>query len=97
MREFKITKAEGGTAFAVRVIPRARKNEIAGVQGNALKVYLTSPPVRGLANEALIELLAKQLRVQKSQVEIAAGKTSRRKMVCVLGLLPEEVEERLFE
>ena len=97
IREFKITKAEGGAAFAVRVVPRARRNEIAGVQGNALKVRLTAPPVQGAANEALIELLARQLGVNKSQIEIAAGKSSRRKMVCVLGLLPEEVEERLIE
>ncbi|MGQ9627901.1 MAG: DUF167 domain-containing protein [Anaerolineae bacterium] len=97
LREFKITKAEGGAAFAVRVVPRAGRNEISGVQGNALKVRLTAPPVQDAANEALIELLAKQLGVNRSQIEIAAGKTSRRKMVCVLGLLPEEVEDRLAE
>ena len=97
MREFKITKAEGGSAFAVRVVPRARKTEIVGLQGNALKVRLTTPPVRGAANKALIELLAKHLDVRPSQIEIAAGKTSRNKMICVLDLLPAEVEARLAE
>ncbi|HIP97008.1 MAG TPA: YggU family protein [Anaerolineae bacterium] len=95
MREFKITSAVGGAAFAVRVIPRAKKNEIVGAQGNALKVRLTAPPVEGAANEALIALLAKKLGVRRSQVEIVAGRRSRAKMVSVTGLTPAEVEARL--
>lgn len=96
MREFKITKAEGGAAFAVRVVPRSSKNEIVGLQGNALKIRVTAPPVEGAANEAIIALLAKKLRVPKSKMEIAAGAASRQKMVCVIDLLPEEVERRLL-
>ncbi len=96
MREFKITDAKKGSAFTVHVVPRARKNEIAGRMGDAIKVRLTAPPVEGKANEALIAFLAEQLGVQKSQVEIVAGKTSRNKMVSVVGLSPVEVEERLL-
>lgn len=96
MREFKITDAKKGSAFTVHVIPRARKNEIAGRLGDAIKVRLTAPPVEGKANEALIAFLAEQLDVQKSQVEIVAGKTSRNKMVSVIGLSPIEVEKRLL-
>jgi len=95
MREFKITSAVGGAAFAVRVVPRAKKNEIVGVQGNALKVKLTAPPVGGAANEALIVLLVERLGVRRSQVEIVAGLKSRAKMVSVTGLTPAEVQERL--
>ncbi len=95
MREFKITSAVGGAAFAVRVVPRAKKNEIVGVQGNALKVKLTAPPVGGAANEALIDLLVERLGVRRSQVEIVAGLKSRAKMVSVTGLTPAEVQERL--
>ena len=96
MREFKITDAKKGAAFAVRVVPRAKKSEIAGQVGEAIKVRLTAPPVDGKANEALIALLAEKLGVGKSQVEIVAGATSRNKMVCVLGLTPAEVEARLL-
>jgi len=95
MREFKITSAVGGAAFAVRVVPRAKKNEIVGVQGNALKVKLTAPPVGGAANEALIDLLVERLGVRRSQVEIVAGLKSRAKMVSGTGLTPAEVQERL--
>jgi uncharacterized protein (TIGR00251 family) len=95
-REFKITDAESGAAFPVRVIPRASKNEIESVTGNALKVRLTAPPVEGAANKALIELLAERLKIRKSQIEIIAGQTSRNKMICIVGLRPSEVERRLF-
>jgi uncharacterized protein (TIGR00251 family) len=95
-REFKITDAESGTAFPVRVIPRASRNEIESVTGNALKVRVTAPPVEGAANKALIELLAERLKIRKSQIEIVAGQTSKHKMISVVGLRPSEVEERLF-
>ena len=97
VREFKfnITHAEGGAAFRVRVVPRASKNEISGRQGDAVKVRLTAPPVEGAANQALLELLAEQLGVRKSQIEILSGHSSRDKMVCVVGLTPGQVEARL--
>jgi uncharacterized protein (TIGR00251 family) len=96
VREFKITDAQKGAAFPVRVVPRASKNEVAGQVGEAIKVRLTAPPVEGKANEALIAFLAEKLGVRRSQVEIVAGETSRNKMVCVLGLSPVEVEKRLL-
>ncbi len=96
MSQLKITEVEGGVTFAVRVVPRASRNEIVGVQGDALKVRLTAPPVEGRANEALIAFLAERLSVRKSQVEIVAGATSRRKVLRVIGLSLQEVEERLW-
>jgi uncharacterized protein (TIGR00251 family) len=96
MGQLKITEVEGGVTFAVRVVPRASRNEIAGVHGDALKVRVTAPPVEGRANKALIAFLAKRLGVRKSQVEIVAGATSRRKMIRVTGLWPQEVGERLL-
>jgi len=96
MSQLKITGAEGGVTFVVRVVPRASKNEIAGIHGDALKIRLTAPPVEGRANEALVAFLAKRLGVRKSQVEIVAGATSRRKVIHVIGLLAQEVEERML-
>ena len=96
MSQFKITEAEGGVTFAVRVVPRANRNEIVGVHGDALKVRLTAPPVEGKANDALVAFLAQGPGVRKSQVEIVAGATSRRKVIRVTGLLVQEVEERLL-
>jgi uncharacterized protein (TIGR00251 family) len=95
MSQFKITEAGGGVTFAVRVVPRASKDEIVGIHGDALRVRLTAPPVEGKANEALIAFLAQRLGVRKSQVEIMAGATSRRKMIRIVGVLAQEVRERL--
>lgn len=96
MSQLKITGAEDGVTFAVRVVPRASRNEIVGIHGDALKIRLTAPPVEGRANEALIAFLAKRLDVRKSQVDIVAGATSRRKTIRVVGLWPQEVGERLL-
>ena len=93
--KFKITDAEGGAAFPVRVVPRASKNEVSGRHGDAVKIRLTAPPVEGAANQALINFLADTLGVRKNQIEILSGHASRDKIVCVVGMTPQEVEERL--
>jgi len=92
----KVTKGEGGAAFVVQVMPRASRNEVVGVQGEAIKIRLTAPPAEGAANAALIEFLAGKLGVPKRNVEIVAGSKSRRKLVAVTGILPAQVEARLL-
>jgi len=94
--QLNITSAAGGSAFRVHVVPRSRKNEISGRYDQAVKIRLTAPPVEGKANEALIEFLAKRLDVPKRTIEILSGASSRNKMVCVLGLTPQELEARLI-
>jgi len=81
--------------FAVRVHPRAKKNAITGELGDALKVALTAPPVEGKANEACIEFFAKFLKVPRSSVSIAAGQSSRNKVIRVVGLTADELQKRL--
>jgi len=81
--------------FAVRVQPRARRNETVGETGEVLKLAITAPPVEGKANAACIELLAKVLKLPKSSVSIAAGETSRNKLVRVVGITADELCERL--
>jgi uncharacterized protein (TIGR00251 family) len=93
--KFKISRAECGAAFPVRVVPRASKNEISGRHGDALKIRLTAPPVEGAANQALVEFLAEALGVHQNKIEILSGHASREKLVCVVGLTPQEVEARL--
>ena len=84
-----------GTTFAVKVHPRAKKNAITGEVGDALKLALTAPPVDGKANEACIDFFAKLLKVPRSSVTIAAGQTSRNKVIRVAGLSAEDVKQRL--
>ncbi len=84
-----------GITFAVKVHPRAKKNAITGQVGGTLKVALTAPPVDGKANQACIDFFAKLLKVPRSSVTIAAGQTSRNKVIRVAGLSAEEVRRRL--
>jgi uncharacterized protein (TIGR00251 family) len=84
-----------GATFQVKVHPRARKNAITGVVGEALKLALTAPPVEGRANEACIAYLAELLNVPRSSVTIAAGESSRQKMIRVAGMQAAQVEEKL--
>jgi uncharacterized protein (TIGR00251 family) len=90
-----IQNSPSGATFAVKVHPRAKKNAITGKVGDALKVALTAPPVDGKANEACIEFFAKLLKVPRSSVTIAAGQSSRNKVIRVAELSPEEIKKRL--
>lgn len=84
-----------GATFAIKVHPRAQKNAIAGEAGEALKVALTAPPVDGKANAACIVFFAKLLKVPRSSVTIAAGGSSRNKVILVAGLTAGQLRERL--
>ena len=84
-----------GVTFAVKVHPRARKNAITGELGDALKVSLTAPPIEGKANEACIDFFANLLKVPRSSVTIAAGQSSRSKIVRVVGLTAIEIRTRI--
>jgi hypothetical protein len=90
-----IKNTPSGATFAVKVHPRARKNAVAGEVGDALKVALTAPPAEGKANTACVEFLAELLDVPRSSITIAAGETSRNKIIRVAGLTAAQVEERL--
>jgi len=81
----KIIKTATGAMFRVRVQPGASKNEIVGVQQDALKIRISAPPVEGKANRALVQFLAEQLAVKRSQVEILNGHATRRKTIHVVG------------
>jgi len=91
----ELKESPAGVTFAVKIHPRAKKNAITGEAGDALKLALTAPPVDGKANDACIEFFAKLLKVPRSSVTIAAGQTSRNKVIRVAGLSAEEVRNRL--
>jgi len=81
-----IRKTKDGIAVEVLVQPKSSRNEIAGMQGDRLKIKLTAPPVDGKANAGLIAFLAKKLGIAKSQIKIVRGETSRRKTVYITGI-----------
>ncbi|HEY6127247.1 MAG TPA: DUF167 domain-containing protein [Candidatus Acidoferrum sp.] len=92
----KIHPERGTVSFAVRVQPRASRNEIAGVMEGALKVRLQAPAVENRANEALCEFLAQLLKRPKSAVRILAGDRGRTKQVEIFGVTASEVEALLL-
>jgi uncharacterized protein (TIGR00251 family) len=61
--------------------PKSSKNEIVGPYRDGIKVKVTAPPVEGKANEALIRLLARELKISPSHIEILKGLHSREKTV----------------
>jgi uncharacterized protein (TIGR00251 family) len=82
----RITVKDGSVIFAVRVQPRASRDEIVGEFQDALKIRLTAPPVDDRANEALRKLLAASLKVPLAAVRIASGERSRTKRVEIRGV-----------
>lgn len=77
---------EGDTlTLTLRVQPRASRDEIAGVQGDRLKVRITAPPVDGKANAHLIRFLAREFKVARSRITLLAGETGRDKRLRIHG------------
>jgi uncharacterized protein (TIGR00251 family) len=91
----KFVASDGAVSFPVRVHPRAKRNAVVGVSGEALKISVRQPPEDGRANDAVVEVLADWLDVKRRQVEILAGATSRNKVVRVIGLPAENIAQRL--
>ena len=90
-----VTTVPGGVRIRIRVQPRASRSEVAGVQGNDLKVRLTAPPVEGAANDALIRFLAESLDVPRSSLSLVSGHASRTKVVELRGVSESAVRRAL--
>jgi uncharacterized protein len=91
----RLRDSKRGLTFDIQVIPHASRAEIAGVQEGALKVKVTAPPVEGAANEACIKLLARELGLKKSQMEISSGVKSRKKTVMIKDISKAELETKI--
>ena len=76
----------GGAVLEVPVQPRASRSRVVGEHDGRVKIQLAAPPVDGEANAALVEFLARALRVRKADVTIERGETGRRKTVRVVGV-----------
>jgi uncharacterized protein len=92
-----VKESAKGITFAIKAHPRACKNAVTGVVGDALKLALTAPPIDGKANQVVVEFLADLFAIPRSSVTIASGETSRNKIVRISGLSRRAVEQRLSE
>lgn len=90
-----LRESKKGLTFDIRVIPHASRAEIVGVQDGSFKIKVTVPPIEGAANEACIKLLAKELGLKRSQMEIASGAKSRKKTIMVKDISKVELETKI--
>ena len=79
----------------VRVIPRASKDGIPGLLGDALKIRIQAPPVEGKANAYLVKFLSKQWKIPRGNIEILSGETGRNKRIRILNP-PDELHKTLL-
>jgi uncharacterized protein (TIGR00251 family) len=84
------------SVLRLRVVPNARRSEVVGLHGEAIKVKVQAPAVEGKANEALRIFLAERLNIPAREVEIVGGEKSRDKLVAIEGLELEEARQRLL-
>ncbi len=83
--------------MACRITPSSARNEVAGITEESVRIKVTSPPVEGKANKALINFLGKMFKVPKSRVVILKGETGRQKKVFIEGLETEAVMKIIME
>lgn len=74
-----------GIRLTLRVQPRAGRDRVVGVHGEALKLQVAAPPVDGAANAAVVALIAEWLDVPRRAVSLLQGESGRDKVVEVAG------------
>ena len=86
---------KGDLFLKVRLAPGSKSDRILGLHGDALRIAVRAPPERGKANEALVDLIAKELGLHRSAVALSSGQASRDKRIRIQGLSREEILGRL--
>ena len=81
--------------LTLHIQPGAKKTEVVGLHGDALKLRLAAPPVDGKANDALIAFLARQFDIPRARLTLVSGQTSRRKCVAAQGIDSAQAETLL--
>lgn len=71
--------------LTLHIQPGAKRTDVAGLHGEALKIRLAAPPIEGRANEALLKFIAEAFGVPLRQVELKQGGQSRHKVVAITG------------
>lgn len=96
-RKFKLHDGQRGSALAVRVTPRASRNEIVELlEDGTIKVRIAAPPADQEANEALINFLSEILGVPRSKLDIVAGLSGRDKLIAVMDMDVVTAHQRIL-
>ncbi|MBK7320744.1 MAG: DUF167 domain-containing protein [Anaerolineales bacterium] len=96
-RKYVLHSGQRGSALAVRITPRASRNQIVGVLSDGtVKVHLASEPADEVLNVELVGYLAEVLGVPRSRVEVVAGENGRDKLVSILDMDVETAHQRVL-
>ena len=90
-----LVQTERGIRLPVKAQAGARKNGITGQHDGALKVSVTQAPEKGKANKALAKVIAVELGLKNSQVELGSGATSTSKSFVIIGIKITDLNSRL--
>lgn len=96
-RKFHLHDGRSGAALAVRVTPRASRNEITEIMPDGtVKVRLMAPLAEGEGNKALVQFLSEVLGVAPSKIDIISGTSGNDKLLSVLDIGGDEAQQRLM-
>ena len=84
------------TLINIHVQPGARKTEVVGLYGEAIKIKVAATPERGIANEALIDFIAERLGVYKHAIKLVSGRTGRSKTIAIEGMSADDARQKLL-
>jgi uncharacterized protein (TIGR00251 family) len=90
-----ISERDGSAQVAVRLTPRAAREEIVGPRGGELAVKVNAPPVDDRANAALRRLIAKAVGIAPRRVQIVHGERGRTKLLRLEGVKAAEAAKLL--
>jgi uncharacterized protein (TIGR00251 family) len=97
-RKYDLHDGKMGAAITVRVVPRSSRNEISEIlKDGMIKIHLTSRADDKQTNQELIKYLAEVLQVAAKDIEIVAGTTGHDKLITILSLDTEMVQERIMK
>jgi uncharacterized protein len=96
-REFRLHDGKKGAALAIRVTPRASKNEISEILSDGtVKIHLTASSAENKMNQALVEFLSQVLEIPTGNIDIVVGSSSHDKLVSVIDLDADMVHQRIL-
>ncbi|MGE3108560.1 MAG: DUF167 domain-containing protein [Phycisphaerales bacterium] len=84
--EFHDPAGSSGVLLQVKAVPGSKRDQIAGVLGERLKVRVAAPPEGGKANAAICRLLAQEFGVRTNEVQVIRGHGSAEKTIRVVGI-----------
>ena len=95
-REYVLHDGKRGSALAVRVTPRASRNEIAGVLNDGtIKVHLSGEVTEDKLNAELVAFIAEVLGLPRTRVDVVAGEAGRDKLLSILDMDVATAHQRI--